>query len=126
MFKINLNEERHDTFKRRVVIHQPTNDGTSKHEIGATFLILTRSQIQEQIAEEREAATADDPTDADVLRKVLVGWDDVATEDGPLEFNEANRDALIDIPYVRTALIAAYFTAVTGGDGGPARRKGKN
>lgn len=54
--------------------------------------------------------------DAAQAREFLVGWgDDVKGEDGePLEFTEEYRDAMLDIVYVRSALVRAYWDAMTG------------
>ena len=55
-------------------------------------------------------------SDDDFLREVLVGWSGVADADGAdLPFSDEARDRLIAIPYVRVALIEAYFDFVAGG-----------
>lgn len=60
--------------------------------------------------------------DGDLIRNVMSGWgNDVADPDGnPMEFNEKNLDKLIAIPYVRTAMVAAYVDL---SHGNKARRK---
>lgn len=46
---------------------------------------------------------------------MLLDWREVTGEDGqPLPFTPEARDALIDIPYVRIALMAAFVEANNG------------
>lgn len=94
-----------------VVIPVPQSGGkVQKHEITAEFDILPQTRIEEITAEARSG-----DQDKALLREVLVGWDDVAGEDGqPIGFSPEARDALIDISYVRAALMRAYFEASSG------------
>lgn len=53
--------------------------------------------------------------EGDVLERVLVGWEhvqDAASE--PLEFSTEARAQLLDIGYVRLALMQAYIQAASG------------
>lgn len=49
--------------------------------------------------------------DGDMIRNVMTGWgNDVSDSEGnAMEFSPENLDKLIAIPYVRTAMVAAYM-----------------
>lgn len=49
--------------------------------------------------------------DGDMIRNTMIGWgNDVSDAEGnPMEFNPENLDKLIAIPYVRSAMVAAYI-----------------
>lgn len=53
---------------------------------------------------------------ADLLTRVLVGWDRMMNEagDAPLEFSEEAKAKALDISYVRSALTLAYYEAAHG------------
>ena len=47
------------------------------------------------------------------LRAIVVEMDDlVGADDRPLAYNDALRDQLLKLPYIRTALVRTYFTAI--------------
>ncbi len=94
-----------------VTISVPQDGGrVQKHEITARFDILPQSRLDDLVRGQRGA-----DEDKDLLREVLLGWDGVADEDGvAIEFADAPRDQLLDIPYVRGALLKAYFEAASG------------
>lgn len=52
----------------------------------------------------------------DVLRRTLIGWDDLMNEAGnaAVPFVEEAKAALLKIPYVRSALMVAYLQAASG------------
>jgi len=109
MFKIAASR----TIAWPVVIPVPQDGGrVQKFEIQAEFLMLLKSSLDEVTS----AARSDgDDGDLALLREVLVGWSRVCDEAGnPIEFNAEARDALIDIPYVRLALLKSYFEASSG------------
>lgn len=94
-----------------VTIPVPQSGGSvQKHKIDVEFDLLTQTRLTEVMAEERNA-----DQDAALLREVVVGWSGVANEDGePVEFSAAALADLVDISYVRSALIRAYFEAASG------------
>lgn len=49
--------------------------------------------------------------DEDLIRNVFVGWgSDLCDESGnPMEFNEANLNLAIAMPYVRNGIVTAYL-----------------
>ncbi len=98
-----------NTCKWPVTVLVPQDGGKrAKYTFTAEFALL---------APERERALkVGDISDEDFLREVLVGWSGVQDVDGAdLPFSDDARDKLIAIPYVRAALIEAYFDFVAGG-----------
>lgn len=52
---------------------------------------------------------------AALVDAIVVSLDDLANGDGkPLPYNTAVRKAVLDLPYVRTALFRTYSEAVSG------------
>lgn len=52
---------------------------------------------------------------SDYLRAILVGWDGIVDDDGqPISFSDETRNDLIDIPFIRTAILTTYNTAMLG------------
>lgn len=94
-----------------VIISVPQSGGTvQKHKIEVEFDLLLQSRAQEVMQVDRSA-----DQDEALLNEVVVGWSGVADEEGhPVEFSLEARGSLVDIPYVRTALIRAYFEAASG------------
>lgn len=71
------------------------------------FRVVPQNRLQQILAEEE--------VDAAMLHEALIGWDGVQDEaENPLPFNDENRDALLDIPYVAIAVARAYFESITG------------
>jgi hypothetical protein len=55
------------------------------------------------------------PSDAEIARRVLKGWRDLADEDGnPVPYSEDAREQLLQTPAMRTALVMTYLAAVSG------------
>ncbi len=98
-----------NTCKWPVTVLVPQDGGKrGKQTFTAEFALL---------APERERMLKNgDIADEDFLREVLVGWSGVADADAAdLPFSDEAHDKLIAIPYVRAALIEAYFDFVAGG-----------
>lgn len=97
------------TFSWPVNIKVPTD--------GGQFATATFDCTFKLIDVERLKATALE--DDKFLKEVIVSWAGVEDSNGQaLPFSEDARDKMIGIPYVRTALVAAYQEALSG-----ARRK---
>lgn len=110
MFKI-ADDDTKIIKSRPVVINIPGDGGAiTKADITADFIILPQSEIDDLIAASREV-----DGDADILRKVWCGWSGVQDASGnTLDYSEAARDKLLDITYVRSALLQAYFKSASG------------
>lgn len=65
--------------------------------------------------DEIDALSSDARNDQEFLRGVILGWDGVADETGePLPCTAVNITRLTKVPYVRRALLAAFFEAING------------
>ncbi|MGK7664259.1 MULTISPECIES: hypothetical protein [unclassified Marinovum] len=104
MFKVVKNP----TFTATVKISAPTEGGFSDGSFTGRFRALSVSD-----AEDFNLLTAEGT--ADYLRTILIGWDGVVGDDGePVSFNDASRDQLLDIPFVRVAILNTYNSAMMG------------
>lgn len=108
MFKI----KKDNRFWWPVKVDVPVDGRHATHEFSAHFVLLDQDEIDETLGGEYNE---DESADRDLLRKVLVGWKQVANEDGnEIEFSDEARDRILKIPYVRIALVRAYFKAIAG------------
>lgn len=105
MFKL----EKKTSFQWPVSVNVPRDGGGfATHEFTAEFALQEQSKMDQMLERLRN-------DDQDILPIILVGWSGVQDADGNvLTYTEENRDALINIPYVRSALIKAYFEAANG------------
>ncbi|MEO5363446.1 MAG: hypothetical protein H7838_07460 [Magnetococcus sp. DMHC-8] len=107
MFRVSKEQ----TFSWPVVVTAPA-DGIQQ-EIGrfnARFRLLSIDEAAES------ADVARGGGDELLLEKILVGWDEVQTEDGQdFPFFPENRRILTGNPCVRAAIFRAYFHAASGG-----------
>lgn len=112
MFKFDSNAE---TLIRNwpVVISVPQDGGSvQQQEVTADFLMLPQSDLDEQLEASRDS---NGNADADILRRVVKGLKGVADNNGAtLDFSANLLDSLINVPYVRSALIGTYFEATSG------------
>lgn len=103
-----LKIDKNPTFKTPVKVFVPVDNGQAEQTFTAEFRALTRSEMATVDAVTSEGAD-------EFMRRVLVGWDGVVDSDGdPFPFNQQNLETMIDIPFVRQALSAAYFSATSG------------
>ncbi len=102
-----------DRYKWPVKLEIPVDGGKFESaEFVAEFKRLPQSRV-DQI---REAARANDLTDAQLLDEVWTGWDKIKDPDGrPLDYNEPNRDLVLEITGARTALVNAWIESVEEG-----------
>lgn len=100
MFKIDPNPE----FSHKVKVRVPVDGGFADQEFTARFRVLPWSEVQ---------ATDGDP--AGQLRRIWVGWEGIVDDAGePVPFSDAARDQMIDLLYVRVAVLETYSVAVAG------------
>ena len=94
-----------------VTISEPVDGGQfNDQKVRVLFKMLSQARIDEIIKQEAEQ-------DADILKDVLVGWDDGTFKDesdADLAFNDDNKDLVLSVPYVRGALIKAFFESIAG------------
>ena len=104
------------TYTWPVTIPVPGEGRHERHRITCKFRALPQDRLDELVGGPL-AGTGDraGSPDAAVLREALIGWDGVQDEDGnPLGFDDESRDRLLGIPFVRTAMVRAYFASVNG------------
>ncbi|CAN7266575.1 hypothetical protein [Caballeronia sp. LjRoot31] len=104
VFKVAQSEK----YKVKVEIETNTESGRKeKSTFNVMFKRLSQSEITELVQ------SAESLTFEDLMARVLLGWDGLIDADNePLEFNEANRAALFEIPEARFALREAYWDSV--------------
>lgn len=102
----------------------PTDGGKfEKQTFDAEFKRLPQSRINEiQIevqarikATERNESITDAISDQSIAEELLVGWSGVVDDDGDeVPFSEVNKQLLLAIATVASAVILAYFDSLTG------------
>lgn len=112
MFRIAKNT----SYKWPVTVHIPQDGGKFvKATFTAEFRALPQSEIDSVLQDIR-----DGDRDADFTERSLIGWSGVQDDDASeLPYSDEAKAKLIDIPYVRNALVTAFFESISGG----ARRK---
>lgn len=104
-----IKKEKH--YNWPVVISEPVDGGSfNDQRVRVTFKMLNQQRIDEVIKNEAEE-------DADILRDVLVNWEDGAFKDENnvnLPFTEDSKDLVLSIPFVRSALVKAFFESISG------------
>lgn len=105
MLKIVKNPE----FTATVKVSVPAAGGFTDGSFTARFRALTVTE-----AEAFNLASTTGTTD--YLRRIFIGWDSgVVDEDGaPMPFSDETRDELLDIPFIRMAVLSAYNGAMAG------------
>ena len=108
MFKL----QKKDTIQWPVLVSIPQDGGrTVKAEFTATFKVLSKDRIRELVL-----ADLDDAEQADLAAESLVGWDErlVDANDQPLPYGEEAKRDLLQITYVRAAVVQAFTTMSSG------------
>ncbi len=94
-------------FSRRVAVRVPCDGGFDEQSLEVRFRVLS--------PEEQEKLKGSDDMVGDFLRRAVISMGDIVDEDGnELPFNDALRDRLLALPFVRFALARAYGDAVAG------------
>lgn len=108
MFKITQDR----TYKWPVTVHIPADGGKfTKATFTAEFRALAQDVIDGVLDDLRSG-----DRDADFARECLIGWSSVQDQDGSeLPFSDEAKAKLLNIPYVRTALVNAFFESISGG-----------
>jgi hypothetical protein len=113
MFSIAVNEQ----YPTPVEVEIPTGNGKStKHSFIVYFNRKSQAELDEihrrlnalQLRDGEELLL-----DEDLMKEVLAGWEGVQGKDGtPLEFNDENMVALLNIYPVRPTLVTAFFGSI--------------
>lgn len=81
----------------------------------ATFTAEFRGLSQPEIDAAVQAGR-DGDTDLELCSQCLLGWKGVQDEDGQEKlFSDAAKAELLAVPYVRNAVVQAFFDSLTGG-----------
>lgn len=94
------------SYKWPVSVEVPVDGGKFKKEaFTAIFKKMSRSAFNDLIEAGDDA----------LIDQIVEGWEGVKDEDGDeFEYNDENKIALFDDPYVLRAVITAYTDSVTG------------
>lgn len=104
MFKLLQKPE----FTHSVKVSVPVAGGHDTQTFTARFRALSVSE-----ADAHNTLTVEGTNE--YLRDIFVGWEGVVDDQGvELPFNDANRDQMIDVPFVRIALLETYNAAMMG------------
>lgn len=94
-----------------VYVQLPVDGGRfEKHTFTATFRRVSQSRITEIV----EAVQAGGTTDVKLASEVLVGWADITDGEADLEYSEASKARLLDIPAVAVAVVRSFLDSITG------------
>jgi len=100
------------SFTHKVIVQVPVDGGYEEQTLQATFAV-----IPAEVAAEFDLGGASGSTD--FLKRIILKLDDLVDKDKkPVPYNDALRDQLIALPFMRLALSRAYFTGVSGARSG--------
>ncbi len=104
MLKIVKNPE----FTARVKVQVPTENGVIEESFVGRFRTISISDAEKFNGFATEEVS-------NWLRRILIGWEGIKDEDGKdVPFSDEAREQLIDIPFIRNAIGAAYNAAMMG------------
>lgn len=93
-------------FTHTVPVEAPVDGGHEKQSLRVTYGVMGDEELGTFDMNDRASSSA-------FLRKVVLHFDDVVGADKqPVSFSDRVRDALIDLPYVRLAMVKGYFGGV--------------
>ena len=104
MFKIALTE----TYTAPVTVVLPGS--TTKHVFDAEFKRLSQPDVESLMTRVRAGKLPD----AELCREVLVGWNGVADEAGPMSFSPTTLDKLLRIYSVAGSIVNGFFASLDG------------
>ncbi len=103
MFKIDENP----SFTRNVKVNVPKGDGHEQQTFKATFNVVDDEVVDGVALNDAANVKA-------ALREMLAGMEDLVNTAGEaIPYSEEIREHMLKRPYVRLALIAAYYSGVT-------------
>jgi hypothetical protein len=99
------------TYSAQVTVTQPGDNGEA---VLSAFTALFKRFSQSQLDSLREQSTAGSITDAEFATQVMAGWGtDVTDANGtPLDFNDANFAAVLDVFPVRQCIVRAFYASL--------------
>lgn len=100
------------TYKRSITVDVPLDMGkTERSSFVMEFKRLSVTETKELI----EESTFKSISDEDMLQRYAVSWEGVVDDDGKdLVYNRANLERVLDVPYIRKAIMNAFIEDVFG------------
>lgn len=99
---------RNPEFLAPVKVLVPADGGSAEQSFRIRFRALTLSEQADFDHSTVEGTNA-------FLRTVIVGWEGLQGEDGtPFEVSAPNLNMILDLQYIRLAIVRAYFDATNG------------
>lgn len=100
------------TYKRNIHVEIPLDMGkTEKQSFVMEFRRLSVSETKDLIAEAQDRNV----TDEEMIKRYAVSWSGLAGEDGEeIAFNNANLEMVMDVSYMRKAIMQAFVEDVFG------------
>ncbi len=101
MFKIQKNPE----FTHEVPVMVPCDGGHEEQTVKVRFRVRSIEDLNQHDRSSPEGTEA-------FLRSIVVRFEDVVDEDGPVASDADLTDRLLAVPFVRMAVVQGYFSAV--------------
>ena len=99
-------------FSCPIVVSVPSENGVQQQQFTACFVEMGQQSLRQLV---NDGDNDGKNGDVRLLDAVLVGWRDIVDEhDQPLPFDDHWKKRMIDIPYIRAALLKAYIEALAG------------
>jgi len=96
------------TFKHKVRARVPVNGGHQDETFEVSYRVLTIEQIREYDLSDPDGTTG-------FLKAVIRELHDIADAHGqPVEYSDDVRDAVLNLPYARSAIVNGYFEGIAG------------
>ncbi len=108
MFKISKD----DSYYWPVTVEMPVDGGRfEKASFEVKFKRLPQSRFEELVEGAKDGAVSD----KEICSEVVCGWKSIADKDGsPLEYNETNRELLIEDVLAVRAIALSYIESLRG------------
>ena len=96
------------TFRHKVRAHVPIDGGHRDETFEVTYRVLATDKVRDF-----DLATGEGTTE--FLKAIIAELHDIADGSGkPLPWSDEVRDAVLRLPYARTAISNGYFEAISG------------
>lgn len=96
------------TFRHKLRARVPIDGGHREETFEVTYRVLTVEKIADFNLTTPEGTTG-------FLKAVLVELHDIADAQGnPVDYSDEVRDAVLNLPYARSAIVSGYFDGVAG------------
>jgi len=101
-----------DRFTWPISFDVPVDGGRHQRQtFDGEFIRVSQARLREL----GEAIQAEEASDQDIAREVMVGWSGITDDDGEeVPFSKAALDRLLDIPMLATAIVTTYFKSLQG------------